>query len=73
MTDKSFIFLQKTRNSLTAKIMLIGLVVLLCQIPVLMVDGLISRRQNLARDVECEIASKWDTAKKFPDRCSPSR
>lgn len=59
MTDKSFIFLQKTRNSLTAKIMLIGLVVLLCQIPVLMVDGLISRRQNLARDVECEIASKW--------------
>ncbi len=52
-------FFQKMRGSFTAKIIMIGLVVLLCQIPVLMVDGLISKRQNLARSVEQEIASKW--------------
>ena len=47
------------RKSFTAKLIMIGLVVLLCQIPVLMVDGLISRRQDLAQDVEAEIATKW--------------
>ena len=52
-------FLKKVRKSFTAKIIMIGLVVLLCQIPVLMVDGLISKRQNLADSVEREIASKW--------------
>lgn len=50
---------QKIRNSLTAKILMIGLVVLLCQIPILMVDGLIRSRQRRANDVEYEIASKW--------------
>ncbi len=59
MIDPSSTFHQKIRNSLTAKIIMIGLVVLLCQIPVLMVNGLISRRQHLAREVESEIASKW--------------
>ena len=52
-------FYKKIRNSFTAKIIMIGVVVLLCQIPILMVDGLISNRQNLADDVEKEIASKW--------------
>ena len=52
-------FLKKVRKSFTAKVIMIGLVVLLCQIPVLMVDGLISKRQNLADSVEREIASKW--------------
>ena len=47
------------RKSFTAKLIMIGLVVLLCQIPVLMVDGLISRRQGLAQNVEKEIATKW--------------
>jgi len=51
--------LRKMRNSFTAKIIMIGLVILLCQIPILMVDGLISSRQDLAREVEQEIASKW--------------
>ncbi|MBR2641734.1 MAG: cell envelope integrity protein CreD [Lentisphaeria bacterium] len=55
---------QNWRKSFTAKIIMIALVVLLCQIPVLMVDGLISRRQNLARDVENEIASKWGSRQK---------
>lgn len=59
MTDNITEFRRKVRNSFTAKIMMIALVVLLCQIPILMVDGLISRRQNLARNVESEIASKW--------------
>ena len=52
-------FYKKIRNSFTAKVIMIGIVVLLCQIPILMVDGLISNRQNLANDVEKEIASKW--------------
>ena len=50
---------EKVRNSFTAKIIMIGVVILLCQIPVLMVDSLISRRMNLANEVESEIASKW--------------
>ena len=52
-------FFRKMRNSFTAKVVMIGLVVLLCQIPILMVDSLISKRQDLAMDVEREIASKW--------------
>ena len=52
-------FFKKVRNSFTAKMIMIGLVVLLCQIPILMVDSLVSKRQNLADDVENEIASKW--------------
>ena len=56
LTINSF---SRLRNSFTAKLIMIGLVVLLCQIPILMVDGLISNRQNLADDVEKEIASKW--------------
>ena len=50
---------KKVRKSFTAKVIMIGLVVLLCQIPILMVDGLISKRQDLADSVEREIASKW--------------
>lgn len=50
---------QKCKKSITAKVIMIAMVVLLCQIPVLMVDGLISRRQSLAQNVEQEIASKW--------------
>ncbi|MBQ4106032.1 MAG: cell envelope integrity protein CreD [Lentisphaeria bacterium] len=56
---------RRIRTSMTAKIVMIALVVLLCQIPVLMVDGLISRRQNLARSVEQEIASKWGYRQKI--------
>ena len=52
-------FFKKIRKSFTAKVIMIGLVVLLCQIPILMVDGLISKRQDLADNVEREIASKW--------------
>ena len=52
-------FSKKIRKSFTAKVIMIGLVVLLCQIPILMVDGLISKRQDLADNVEREIASKW--------------
>ena len=52
-------FAGKLRKSFTCKTIMIGLVVLLCQIPVAMVDGLISRRQTLARNVEADIASKW--------------
>ncbi|MBE6368221.1 MAG: cell envelope integrity protein CreD [Lentisphaerae bacterium] len=47
------------RNSFTAKVIMIGIVVLLCQIPILMVDDLIDRRLDLAQAVEKDIASKW--------------
>ena len=52
-------FVGKFWKSFTCKIIMIGLVVLLCQIPIAMVDGLISRRQTLAQNVEADIASKW--------------
>ena len=48
-------FVGKFRKSFTCKIIMIGLVVLLCQIPIAMVDGLISRRQTLAQNVEADI------------------
>lgn len=47
------------RNSMLAKLIMIALVLLLCQIPVGMVSDLIRRRANLAENVEAEVAAKW--------------
>lgn len=52
-------FRRKLRTSITGKLCLIALVMLLCQIPVMMISALRSGRQHRAAAVEEEVSSKW--------------
>ena len=52
----------RVRQSLFLKLFLIGVILLLCQIPMLMISGLTNHRSNLADNVATEIASKWGDA-----------
>ena len=49
----------KLRNSLFVKLCFIGIILLVCQIPMLMISELTEHRQGLAESVEMEVASKW--------------
>ena len=49
----------RMRKSLFLKFCLIGVILLFCQIPMLMVSSLTNSRSNLADSVAVEIASKW--------------
>lgn len=55
----------KFRTSITAKLIMIGIVLLLCQIPAAMINGLRRDRMNRERNVETEIASKWGAAQQI--------
>ena len=50
------------RKSLFLKLLLIGAILLLCQIPMLMIHGLTTTRSYLAESVESEVAEKWGSA-----------
>ena len=50
---------RKLRNSLLVKLCFCGIILLVCQIPMLMVSELTGHRERLAVSVECEVASKW--------------
>ena len=52
----------KMRKSLFLKLCLIGVILLFCQIPMLMVSSLTDSRSNLADSVAAEVASKWGAA-----------
>lgn len=55
----------KFRTSITAKLIMIGIVLLLCQIPSAMINGLRRDRMKREKDVEMEIASKWGAAQQI--------
>ncbi len=50
---------QKGSMKLFAKVMIVGLICLLLMIPLLMVSGLATERENEAESVEGEITEKW--------------
>ena len=52
----------KMRQSLFLKLCLIGIILLFCQIPMMMISALTTNRSSLAYNVEMEIASKWGNA-----------
>ncbi|MBO4513636.1 MAG: cell envelope integrity protein CreD, partial [Victivallales bacterium] len=52
----------RMRKSLFLKLCLIGVILLFCQIPMLMVSSLTDSRSNLADSVAAEVASKWGNA-----------
>ena len=53
------------RSSLFVKLCFIGIILLLCQIPMIMISELTEHRQGLAEDVEREVASKWGFKQKI--------
>ncbi len=55
----------KLRSSLFVKLCFIGVILLLCQIPMVMITELTRHRQGLAEDVESEVASKWGFRQKI--------
>ena len=55
----------KFRTSMTAKLIMVGFILLLCQIPAAMIDGLRRDRMNREREVETEISSKWGAAQQI--------
>ena len=56
---------EKVRSSITAKLVVIGVVLLLCQIPAAMISALRSERNGRAAAVEAEVASKWGRAQRL--------
>ncbi len=56
---------EKLRSSLFVKLCFIGVILLLCQIPMIMISELTGHRQGLAEDVESEVASKWGFKQKI--------
>ncbi|MBQ7207070.1 MAG: cell envelope integrity protein CreD [Lentisphaeria bacterium] len=56
---------RKVRSSVTAKLVVVGIVLLLCQIPVAMISGLRLERMGRASSVESEVASKWGKAQQI--------
>ena len=55
----------KFRTSMTAKLIMIGIILLLCQIPAAMINGLRRDRMNRERNVEAEVSSKWGGAQQI--------
>lgn len=51
--------LQKIRASITLKFILLGLILLVIQIPIALIHGLKSERESRSNEVVNEIASKW--------------
>ena len=47
------------RRSMFVKFCMIGVILLVCQIPMLMISALTRNRQGLSASVEAEVASKW--------------
>lgn len=56
---------QKLRTSLFVKLLFVGAILLVCQIPMLMIQGLTEHRQGLAGSVEREVAAKWGYEQKL--------
>lgn len=58
-TNVALLEIQRFRTGITAKLLLVGLVLLLSQIPVAMISSLTRGRERLARTVEVDISAKW--------------
>lgn len=56
---------EKVRSSVTAKLVVIGVILLLCQIPAAMISALRNERSGRAASVEAEVASKWGGAQRI--------
>lgn len=50
------------RNSQTLRLLSVGFLVLLLQIPVMMISGLVSERQQRRDEAITEVSSKWGNA-----------
>ena len=61
---------ERVRHSLTVKLVLIGAIILLLQIPTLMIYSLIAERQSNRNQAVDEISRKWGSAQTVTGRGS---
>ncbi|MGE4566003.1 MAG: inner membrane CreD family protein, partial [Victivallaceae bacterium] len=61
-------FREKLRKSITVKLVVIGVILLVLLIPTLMVHELVSSRKDLQAEAEAEVAGKWGMPQTF---CGP--
>jgi inner membrane protein len=59
MTGQTNSLLQTARKSPLLRVLLIGFLILLLQIPIAMIDGLIAERRETRDDVMQEVTDKW--------------